>query len=126
MPANFAPSATDLLRFAPETILTIAGTLLMVLDPLFARRFPKLFGHLSIGALIVAIYASVAADSVRGISFSNLLVVDGFGTYFRVLVLCIGILSVLSSYRYLEREQAETGEYHALILFSIVGQCVMV
>ena len=126
MPVSFAPSSTDLLRFAPETILTIAGTLLMVLDPLFARRFPRLFGHLSIAALVAAIFAAVAAGSVPGLAFSNLLIVDGFGTYFRVLVLCIGILAVLSSYRYLEREQAETGEYHALVLFSIMGQCVMV
>ena len=58
MPVSFAPSADDLLRFAPETILTIAGTLLMVLDPLFARRFPKLFGHLSIAAMIAAIFAA--------------------------------------------------------------------
>ncbi len=33
---------------------------------------------------------------------------------------------MLSSYRYLDREKAETGEYHALLLFSIVGQCLMV
>ena len=49
--SSFAPSGDDLLRFAPEIILTIAGTLLMVLDPLFAKRYPKLFGHLSILAL---------------------------------------------------------------------------
>ncbi len=126
MPVNFAPSSTDLLRFLPETILTIAGTLVMILDPLFAKKFPRLFGHLSIASLIAAIFAAIAADGSRGISFSNLLIVDGFGTYFRVLVLCIGILAVLSSYRYLSREKAETGEYHALILFSIMGQCVMV
>ena len=47
-------------------------------------------------------------------------------TFFRILVLAIGILTFLSSYRYLDREKAETGEYHALILFSIVGQCLMV
>ena len=126
MPANFAPSADDMLRFGPETILTIAGTLLMVLDPLFAKKLPRMFGHLSIAALVAAIFAAVAASSVPGLAFSNLLIVDGFGTYFRILVLCIGILAVLSSYMYLEREQAETGEYHALILFSIMGQCVMV
>src|SRR5580692_1031967 len=126
MPVNFAPSSTDLLRFLPETILTIAGTLLMVLDPLFAKRFPRLFGHLSIAALVAAIVAAFAANNVPGVAFSNLLIVDGFGTYFRILVLSIGILTVLSSYRYLSLEQAETGEYHALILFSIMGQCVMV
>ena len=125
MPANFAPSADDLLRFAPETILTVAGTLLMVLDPFFARKAPKLFGNLTIVAFIVAIFAAVAANSVPGHAFSNLLIVDGFATFFRVLVLCLGILTVLSSYRYLEREDAETSEYHALLLFSIAGQCLM-
>ncbi len=125
MPANFVPSGDDLLRFAPETILTIAGTLLMVLDPLFAKKLPKLFGHLSIAALIVALFGTAAAYSVPGSAFSNLLIVDGFATFFRVLVIVIGILTVLASYRYLDIAQAETGEYHALLLFAIMGQCLM-
>ena len=33
---------------------------------------------------------------------------------------------MLISYQYLGREHAEAGEYHALILFSVVGQCIMV
>ena len=126
MPVNFAPSSTDILRFLPETILTIAGTLLMILDPLFSKKAPKLFGNLSILSLLAAIAAAVAANDAQGTAFSNLLIVDGFGTYFRILVMCIGIIAILSSYRYLDRERAETGEYHALILFSIMGQCVMV
>ncbi len=126
MPVNFSPGGDDLLRFSPEIILSVAGTLLMVLDPLFAKRFPKLFGHLSIIALLLAAWGAVAANSIPGSSFSNLLVVDGFATFFRVLVLAIGLLAVLASYRYLDREKAETGEYHALLLFSIVGQCFMV
>src|SRR5579863_2489519 len=125
-PASFAPSGDDLLRFAPEIILTIAGTLLMVLDPLFAKRYPKMFGHLSIAALLAAVAGTAGAYSVPGSAFSNLLVIDGFGTFFRFLVLAIGILTVLASYRYLDLENAETGEYHALILFAIVGQCLMV
>jgi NADH-quinone oxidoreductase subunit N len=125
MPANFVPSGDDLLRFAPETILTIAGTLLMILDPLFAKKLPKLFGHLSIVALVVALFGTAAAYSVPGPAFSNLLIVDGFATFFRVLVIVIGILTVLASYRYLDIAQAETGEYHALLLFAIMGQCLM-
>ena len=120
------PSADDMLRFAPELILSIAGTLLMVLDPFFAKSKPRLFGHVSIIAFIAAIFGAIGANSVAGPAFSNLLIVDGFATYFRVLVLVIGILSVLLSYRYLEREKAETSEYHALLLFSVVGQCLMV
>src|ERR1700743_3769089 len=55
-----------------------------------------------------------------------MLLVDGFATFFRILVIGVGILAVLSSYRYIDRENAEPGEYHALILFSVMGQCVMV
>ena len=55
-----------------------------------------------------------------------MLMVDGFATFFRVLVIAVGILTVFASYRYLSREGAETGEYHALLLYSIVGQSVMV
>jgi NADH-quinone oxidoreductase subunit N len=126
MPVSFAPTSDDLLRFAPEILLTVMGTLLMVLDPLFAKRMPKLFGHLSIASLFVAIFATAAAGEIPGPAYSDLLVVDGFATFFRYLIIAIGILTVLSSYRYLDREKAETGEYHALLLFSIVGQMVMV
>src|SRR4051794_15725204 len=109
MLVNFAPpSNDDLLRFSPEIILSLAGTLMMVLDPFFAKRAPRIFGHISIVAFIAAIFGAVCANSVAGPAFSNLLIVDGFATFFRVLVLVIGILSVLLSYMYLDREKAET------------------
>jgi len=126
MPANFMPSADDLLRFSPELILTIAGTLLMVLDPFFGKRAPRLFGHISILAFLAGILGALGAQSGTGFSFSNLLIVDGYATFFRILVLSIGILAVLLSYKYLDRELAETGEYHALLLFCVAGQCLMV
>src|SRR3954451_6490447 len=55
-----------------------------------------------------------------------MITVDGYGTFFRGLVLVVGFLCILISFSYLQRENAQTGEYYALILFSIVGQCVMV
>ena len=45
-------SAADMIRFLPEIILTVAGTLLMVLDPLLHRRSSNVFGHLSLLALL--------------------------------------------------------------------------
>src|SRR3954451_2655996 len=55
-----------------------------------------------------------------------MITVDGYGTFFRGLVLVVGFLCILISFSYLKREQAQTGEYYALILFSLVGQCVLV
>ena len=54
-----------------------------------------------------------------------MIVVDGFATFFRALVIVVGILTILSSYRFLRRQNAATSEYHALLLFSIAGQCMM-
>jgi NADH-quinone oxidoreductase subunit N len=126
MPVSFAPSAVEYVRFLPEIILIATGTLLMVLDVVLRERAPRAFGHITIAALLGAMAASVIAYQSPGPAFSGLLIVDGFATFFRVLVTAVGILTVLSSYSFLRREGAETGEFHALLLFSVAGQCVMV
>jgi NADH-quinone oxidoreductase subunit N len=114
-----------MIRFLPETILISAGTLLMLLEAVLSRKWQRSFGHISLVALAAAMAAALYAYDSPGPAFSGMLVVDGFSTFFRVLVTGVGILTVLASYRYLAREGAETGEYHALLLFSISGQCVM-
>jgi NADH-quinone oxidoreductase subunit N len=125
MPANYGFNAADLIRFLPETILTVMGTLLMVLDPILHRRSSHAFGHLSMATLVAAIGGAVYANSQAGPAFGGMLMVDGFATFFRVLVLVVGILTILPSYRFLARQDAETSEYHALLIFSIAGQCMM-
>src|SRR5450432_615206 len=125
VPDSFGFSVTDAIRFLPEIILIVAGTLLMVLDPVIQKRGSDAFGHISLLALVAAAWAAVFAFRNGGPAFGGMLMVDGFATFFRVLVIAVGILTVLPSYRYLARQDAETGEYHALILFSISGQCLM-
>ena len=124
MPAEAGFQTVDLLRFLPETILIVMGTLLMVLDPLL-QKSSRAFGHLTIVTLLAAIGASICAWGVPGSAFGGLLLIDGFATFFRVLVMVVGILTVLPSYRFLERQGADVGEYHALLLFSIAGQSLM-
>jgi NADH-quinone oxidoreductase subunit N len=126
MPADYLPTAADYTRVLPEIVLVAVATLFMVLDPLLGPRRRNLYGHLSIAALAAAILFAVNAAGAPGPAFSGLLKVDGFASFFRVLVMAVGILTVLASYRFLNREGADTGEYHALLLFSIVGQSIMV
>jgi NADH-quinone oxidoreductase subunit N len=125
VPANPYWNPADLLRFLPEIILTVMATLLMVLDPVLNRRSSSAFGHLSLAALLAAMAAAVSAYGRGGTAFGGMLVIDGFATFFRVLVIAVGILTILPSYRFLRRQGAETGEYHALLLFSIAGQSIM-
>jgi len=125
MPASAALNPADLVRFLPEIVLTVMGTLLMVLDPLIHKRSSKAFGNLSLLALVAAAAAAVYAYTQAGPAFGGMLIVDGFATFFRLLVIAVGILTVLPSYGFLARQDAETGEFHALLLFSIAGQCLM-
>ncbi len=126
MPTSAIFNAGDMIRFLPEIILTVMGTFLMVLDPLLNRRSSSVFGMLSLFALVAALAGSVLAYSQAGPAFGGMLIVDGFATFFRVLVIVVGILTILPSFGFLARQDAETSEYHALLLFSIAGQCVMV
>jgi len=125
MPANFAFNPQDVLRFLPEIILTIAGTLLMVLDPILRKRDSAIFGHLSLLALATALGGCLCANENGGIAFGGMLNVDGFATFFRILVIVVGMLTIFPSYRFLARQDAATSEFHALLLFSIAGQCLM-
>jgi len=119
------PSSSELLRIAPELILTAAATLLMMIDALGRRPRPALFSSLSAGALLVAGAGALWAYRDPGPAFSGMVLVDGFATFFRLLVITVGFLTVVASHRYLRREGADAGEYNALLLYSIVGQSVM-
>lgn len=125
MPVNPWPASVELLRFLPEIILTLAGVLIMLLEPLTGEDSKRNFAWLSFATLVAAIFASVIAYSNAGTAFHDMLVVDGFGTFFRILVCSVGLLTILLSTAYLDRENHQQGEYYALLLFSIVGQCIM-
>ena len=125
MPVNFTPTASDYIRFLPEIILIVTGTLIMLLEPLLSENKKSNLAFLTQAGFIAALAAAVYANNIPGTSFSNMLIVDGFATFFRVLVIGVGILTVLASAQYLRREHAASAEYYALVLFSVTGQCVM-
>src|SRR5229473_4383403 len=125
MPVNYVPTGEDYIRFLPEILLTAFGTLIMLLEPFVRDKVRNLFGWFAFVALAASLAAAVLADAHRGAAFSGMLVIDGFATFFRVLVIAVGLLTVLCSSQYLKREHAASAEYNALLLFSVTGQCVM-
>src|ERR1700733_14512330 len=125
MPVNFMPTGTDYLRILPEIIMTIAGTLIMLIEGLLGENKKRNLSALTFVAFAGALVAAIAANASPGLSFSNMLIVDGFATFFRVLVIAVGILSLFSAVQYLKREHSESSEYYALLLFSVTGQCII-
>ncbi len=125
MPANFLPTGTDYLRILPEIIMTLAGVLIMLLEGLLGENKKRNLAVLTFLAFAAALVSAVAANANPGLSFSNMLIVDGFATFFRVLVIAVGTLSLFSATQYIKHEHAESSEYYALLLFSVTGQCIM-
>jgi NADH-quinone oxidoreductase subunit N len=125
VPDNFLPTSIDYLRIAPEIILTILGTLIMFLEAVLPDDKKSIFPGLTIAGLAAALWGAFAANGSQGLSYQGMVIVDGFATFFRVLVIVIGMVAVFSSTEYLRRENHTGGEYYALIVFSIVGQCIM-
>ena len=126
MPVNAFPTSAEYFRVLPEIVLSLVALLIMFLEAVLSEEQKKIFGPLSIVGLAAALGAALAAGGDPGAAFHNMLVVDGFATFFRVLVIGVGLIAVFSSIEYLNRERANGGEYYALILFSIVGQSIMV
>ena len=126
MPVNFAPSVDRPAAVRAGDDLDHRGYAADGARSALCAEISALVRASFDAALIAAIFAAIAANRCPALHFPICWWSMVSARIFRVLVLCIGILAVLASYRYLDREKAETGEYHALILFSIMGQCVMV
>lgn len=126
MAADFFPTATEIIRLLPEIVLVLSGTLIMVLEALTGTKPKTSLAFLALAACVLALFAAAWAHTRPGDAFSGMLVVDGFTTFFRFTVLGVGILTILSSYQFLNREDCNTGEYYALVVFSVAGQSIMV
>jgi NADH-quinone oxidoreductase subunit N len=126
VPVRVLPAAAEYLRFLPEIILSTFATLVMMLEPVTGRRHKSSLAYFSLIGFFAALAAAIVAAASPGAAFSGLIVVDGFGSLFRVVVIGVGILTVLASNSFLERQGANSGEYYALLLFSVAGQCILV
>ncbi len=119
------PRPEDLIRVLPETLWCIFGVLLMLLQP-FTRNRHVLSFFAVLGTIIgttATIYAYTTVGA--GSAFGGLIQLDAFSIFFHLLVGVVSILVVLVSGPYLERENLESAEFFALVLFATAGMGVL-
>ena len=97
--ASMMPTNAEYLRFLPEIILTLAGVLIMFLEAVLptARPEASIFApalHRRPGR---SRSSPAAAPPTPAPPSTTCSIVDGFATFFRVLVIAVGILVVFSS-----------------------------
>jgi len=108
----------ELLR--PELTL-LATAAAVILADLFVKKKGMLTILSIIGLLVAGLFTILMRDNGPESIFNNLLVVDNFAIFFKVLLLGISIIVILSSTDYVGKLANLHGEYHALILLSTLG-----
>ncbi len=114
----------DLIPIIPELILVLAACLVLVVEP-----FLKVDKTANVAIALTALLASgVVAVGLAGreqAAFTNMIVLNEYAIFFKVLFAAAGALTVMMSPRYLEASGRHMGEYYALLLFAVVGMDVM-
>ena len=123
MPANYLPTTDEYLRILPEIILVVFGLIVMLIEAMRTEGADAPYFSISFVGILAAAAGCFASST--GPAFHNMLMVDGFATFFRIIVLMVGGLCALMSLSYLNRERADKGEFYALMLFSLSGQTLM-
>jgi NADH-quinone oxidoreductase subunit N len=119
------PLREDILRLAPELVLTITGILLMLVEPFLTRARRAVLVTLATSGTVLALVATIYPATHPASAFSGLLRVDAFSVFVHVIVEGVALMVVLGSADYLDREHIQQGEYYALVLLATVGMGVM-
>ena len=124
--SQMIPLAVDYIRILPEIVLSIFGMAIMLLDPLVdEEKSQKILGAIGLAGTLAGLAATWAMSQSPGFAFWNMVRVDGFSVFFHVLVIAIAAVLILTSYEYMAVQRIRAGEYYGLILFGLVGMCLM-
>jgi len=119
----------DFFLALPVIVLASYGILAMLLSPWMRGNSRALGGVALIGLLMTGwslyrLWTMVAVTGPQETAF-GLVRIDPFGLFFSFIVVIVGFLSVLVSMSFLEREEADHGEFYPLILFCLAGMLMM-
>jgi NADH-quinone oxidoreductase subunit N len=114
----------NLALFLPEISLAVFAVLVILLD-LFVQRKGWLAAIGIIGLLVSAGFAIGLWGGSPQATFNNMLAVDNFGVFFKLLFAAIAILVILASTDYVSKFERFQGEFYALILLSALGMMLM-
>jgi len=107
----------------PELLLFLLALLILGLDLILPERRRVLLGWLAaFGSAAILLLALTAADGSGGWAAATLRV-DSLASFFRALFLLGAAVAALMSID--GREVGRRGEYYALLLFSMLGLCLM-
>lgn len=114
------------LASVPEIIIVSAACCLLMVDLFIKKERSHVIAYLSVAAVLGAAAATLALAGTTVEAYSGMFRVDGFATFFKLVVYLATILSILLSVSFIKVEAIEQGEFYVLILFALSGMMIMV
>jgi NADH-quinone oxidoreductase subunit N len=102
----------------PEIFLFLWAILIFVLD-FFWKREKQNLGYVALVGIILTML--LALNSPEGQLFGGMFLADSFSSFFNMIFLLTGFLTIASSIDFVRRLRAHQGEYFALLLLCMVG-----
>jgi NADH-quinone oxidoreductase subunit N len=120
---NGMPTIVDLKLVLPELVWCGFAVFIMLLQPFLKNR--HFFTFLALVGSLGGTVLSIVSGWNYGPGFSNLIRMDAFSLFFHLLVGTVAFLVILASEAYLERENLDSPEFLALVLFATAGMGVL-
>src|SRR5256885_7912763 len=119
---------SDLYLLSPELSLTLLALTVLLVD-LFVKRREVTVTVALVGLIIPAAFAisqALTLDfSVSHHAFFNMLVVDQYAVFFKIVFLLIAAVMIPASYSYVGKYVRADGEFYTLMLLSVTGMMLM-
>jgi NADH-quinone oxidoreductase subunit N len=118
-------SSLHIMYILPEIILAAFGILIMLLDVILKRKKKIYIFWISLIALALTFFVSIALWSKPGSGMVSTMVNDTISLFFNFIFILGTFLTLLMSLDYIKREDFDLGEYYALLLFSTTGMMIV-
>jgi NADH-quinone oxidoreductase subunit N len=115
--------ANWIIAILPELVLTVGGMLLILIDA-FAPKAKQMLAPLAVIIFLGAAWAQNLTHQT-GRYFGGTYEISGITILFDLTFILAGILAILFSREYLQREGIEDGAFYALLAWGTVGMMMM-
>src|SRR4051794_22964172 len=124
-------SVSDLIFLAPELVLTVGASLLLLLPVMGKRRNERparwvMLATLAATFVTVLICSNVVEHETQTFAFGRMFALDAFSIFFKLLFIAAVALVVLLSDDFLQEARYSQWEYYSLLAFALCGMMFMV
>ncbi len=116
----------DMVTILPELIVVVAACLVFALEPITPPNRKDMLAWMSVAALVACFIVTANGMGDRVYAFSNLVVVDAYASFWKLLLYVVSGLTILLSIGYLKEERIDLAEYYGFLLLSLTGMMIMV